>query len=114
MGESEEIRIWIAACATGEEAYSLAMLLFEQLSARGHFSAECEDPGNGCPHRVVGRASSGAYGEYGIKHLRETTPPNGFSGRKADGFQISQDLRQLIVFGSAQHHERCAVRQECV
>src|SRR5262245_28776442 len=35
VSESEEIRVWVAGCATGEEAYSLAMVFFEQLNARG-------------------------------------------------------------------------------
>src|SRR5262249_40437930 len=30
----EQIRVWVPGCATGQEAYSIAMLLHERLSAR--------------------------------------------------------------------------------
>lgn len=30
-GEEDEIRVWVAGCSTGEEAYSIAILLHEQL-----------------------------------------------------------------------------------
>jgi two-component system CheB/CheR fusion protein len=30
-GEDDEIRVWVAGCSTGEEAYSIAILLHEQL-----------------------------------------------------------------------------------
>src|SRR5262249_46186049 len=33
--KDEEIRVWVAGCGTGEEAYSLAMLFHEQLLAAG-------------------------------------------------------------------------------
>ncbi len=34
-GDDEPIRVWVPGCATGEEAYSLGMLLLEALSAAG-------------------------------------------------------------------------------
>lgn len=35
LSRDEELRIWVAGCATGEEAYSLAILVNEQIAALG-------------------------------------------------------------------------------
>ena len=94
--ESEEIRIWIAGCATGEEAYSLAMLLFEQLSARGR-QLNLKILATDVHTASLAYASSGAYGEEQLEHVSDKRRER-FFRRKANGFQISQDLRQLIVF----------------
>ncbi len=94
--ESEEIRVWVAGCATGEETYSLAMILFEQLTDRGRqhnvkiFSTDVRT----APLR---KASAGIYGEEQLEHVNEQRRQR-FFRKKANGYQISQDLRQLIVF----------------
>jgi two-component system CheB/CheR fusion protein len=33
--ENEEIRVWVVGCATGEEAYSIAILFLEQIAIKG-------------------------------------------------------------------------------
>ena len=94
--ESEEIRLWVAGCATGEEAYSLAMILFEQLTARGrqlNMKILSTDV-----HTVsLSKASTGFYAEEQLEHVNEQRRER-FFRKKPNGYQISQDLRQLIVF----------------
>jgi two-component system CheB/CheR fusion protein len=34
MAPDEQVRVWVPGCATGQEAYSIAMLLHERLAAR--------------------------------------------------------------------------------
>jgi two-component system CheB/CheR fusion protein len=92
----EEIRVWVAGCGTGEEAYSLAMLFWEQLAARGrpvHLKILATD---------VHQASlevAGA-GIYGDEQLQFVSPQRlqRFFTKRSSGYQVSQDLRQLIVF----------------
>ena len=95
--EDEEIRVWVAGCATGEEAYSIAILLDE---ARRELGRPRQ------PIRVfatdVHRSSiefAGA-GRYQIASLREVSPERlqRYFQPYGDGFQVRPDLRRLVTF----------------
>jgi two-component system CheB/CheR fusion protein len=92
----EELRVWIAACGTGEEAYSLAMLFWEAFTARQrpvHLKILATDV-----HQAsLEIASAGVYGDDQLQHVSAARLQRFFT-RRASGYQISQDLRQLIVF----------------
>src|SRR5439155_16083 len=94
--ESEEIRIWVAGCATGEEAYSLAMILFEQLAARGR-QLNVKILSTDVHTTSLAKASAGLYAEEQLEHVDDSRRER-FFRKNANGYQISQDLRQLIVF----------------
>jgi two-component system CheB/CheR fusion protein len=92
----EDIRVWVAGCGSGEEAYSIAMLFHEQLVAR-------ERPFNlkilatDVHPSSLELASAGIYGESQLANVDRRRVERYFT-RRASGFQISADLRQLIVF----------------
>ncbi|CAN5869092.1 hypothetical protein BH11MYX3_BH11MYX3_40320 [soil metagenome] len=93
---SEEIRLWVAGCATGEEAYSLAMLFWEALIARNrpiHLKILATD----VHQQSLEHASAGIYGDEQLGHVGPDRLARFFT-RRSSGYQISQDLRQLIVF----------------
>src|SRR5262245_51652561 len=94
--ESEEIRAWVAGCATGEEAYSLAMILFEHLNARGR-QLNVKILSTDVHTASLARASAGLYGDEHVEHVNEGGRGR-FFRKTSNGYQISQDLRQLIVF----------------
>ena len=56
---SRSLRIWSAACSTGQEAYSVAMLLLENFPAISGWNLAIE--GTDLSGEVVGRAQSGRY-----------------------------------------------------
>src|SRR5262249_14391488 len=92
----QEVRVWIAGCATGEEAYSLGMLLYEGLAARNRpflLKVLATDV----------HASSlehAGHGIYGDEQIRNVSPQRleRFFTRRASGYQVAPELRQLIVF----------------
>jgi chemotaxis methyl-accepting protein methylase/signal transduction histidine kinase/chemotaxis response regulator CheB len=97
---NDEVRVWVAGCATGEEVYSLAILLHEQLQLLGRplnvkiFATDV--------HRAsLEVAGTGIYKE---ETLAEVTPSrlHRYFSKKPDGFQVVPELRQMIVF--AQHN----------
>jgi two-component system CheB/CheR fusion protein len=92
----EDIRVWVAGCGSGEEAYSLAILFHEQLAARQRppnlkLLATDVHPSS------LEQASTGIYGESQLSNVSERRLERYFI-RRASGYQVSADLRQLIVF----------------
>lgn len=92
-----EIRVWSAGCATGEEAYSLAIILaelVEEYDHRGNITVFATDV-----HRAsLDFASQGLYGPASLKNVSAGRLEK-FFVKMGDGhYQVRQDIRKTIVF----------------
>ena len=92
----DELRVWVAGCATGEEAYSLAMLLWEAFAARER-SPRLKILATDVHQRSLDYAGAGIYGEEQLSRVSERRLERFFT-KRASGYQVSPELRQLIVF----------------
>ncbi|MCG6116134.1 MAG: PAS domain-containing protein [Mesorhizobium sp.] len=90
------IRIWAPACSTGEEAYSLAMLVTELAEAAGKrfdLKVFATDP----QENNLRRARDGIYPAAALASLPVSRLTRFFE--KLDGsYQVSKELRDLVVF----------------
>jgi two-component system CheB/CheR fusion protein len=92
----EELRVWIAGCATGEEAYSLAMLFCEAFAARDR-PLRLKILATDVHQASLEHAGTGVYGDEQLRFV-DVRRLQRFFTRRSSGYQVSQDLRQLIVF----------------
>ncbi len=92
----QEIRVWTAGCATGEEPYSIAMLFHEELMKRGR-APLLKIIATDVHGASLEAASAGVYGD---AQLANVTPErrDRYFVRRATGYQVVPELRQLIVF----------------
>ncbi|WP_439624748.1 chemotaxis protein CheB [Gemmata sp.] len=100
LAPGDEFRAWVAGCATGEEAYSLAMLVREALDTVPRavpvkiFATDA--------HRAsIEAAGLGLYTEAAMAGVAPDRATRFFT-RAAGGFQVSAELRKMVVF--AQHN----------
>jgi two-component system CheB/CheR fusion protein len=91
-----ELRIWAAGCATGEEAYSLAMLVAEEIERKRRpvtvkiFATDAHGPS-------LDFASAGVYPEERLEGVSPERLRRHFVHVEG-GLKVSADLRQIVVF----------------
>jgi two-component system CheB/CheR fusion protein len=95
---TEPIRAWVAGCATGEEAYSLAILLKEGL-ARSHCRRPVQIFATDIDARAIEAARAGLFpGTIAADVPAEQLERNFI---KEDGnYRVTKDLREMILFSA--------------
>ncbi len=98
-GAQDTIRIWVPGCATGEEAYSIAMVFLDQ-AARREIRPSIQIFATDLDARALSVAREGCYPEALSADIPEERLLRYFT-RQGDEYRIRREVRDLIVF--AQH-----------
>ena len=97
VGPGREFRAWVAATATGAEAYTVAMVLTEVAERIGRmplirlFATDLQPA-------ALEIASRGVYPEEAVKGLAPERLARFFTRRSDGGYQVSSELRRMVVF----------------
>lgn len=98
--QGEALRIWVAGCATGEEAYSIAMLVDSEFGRKPQpmpvqiFATDIDT-------RAIASARRGLYFESSIKSLPAEVVKKYFVNRGGI-YQIADKIREMVTFA---HHD---------
>jgi two-component system, chemotaxis family, CheB/CheR fusion protein len=91
------IRVWVPGCATGEEAYSIAMLLFEGLaSAKAHMKIQVFASDIDVDAIEIARA--GVYPASIAEDISPERLKKYFVAVDEQRYQICKDIRESVVF----------------
>lgn len=94
-GKEERLRIWSAACSTGEEAYTVAMLLdryFPELKGW-----QLDIIATDINARSLRKASAGIYGEWSFRSTPAWVKESYFK-KTEGGYELSPRIRRLVKF----------------
>ena len=91
------IRVWSAACATGEEAYTIAMVLAEALGEEA-FKRRVKIYATDVDEDALSRARQAVYPRDAVKALPDDFADKYFE-RGPTGWTFRSDLRRSVIFG---------------
>lgn len=90
----DTLRIWSAACSTGQEPYSLAMTLTDVLGVGARFAITATDLSD----RVLAQARSGRYSQLEINRGLPAPMMVRYFQRNGHEWQVADELRRTITF----------------
>jgi len=96
--ERAKIRAWIAGCATGEEAYSVAMLLAER-AARQQREPELQLFASDIDERAITIARAGMYPDTVVNDVSPNRLRQ-FFNKEQGQVRVRKDLRDTILFAA--------------
>ena len=100
LNPGDQFRAWVAGCATGEEVYSLAMLVFEQLEEL-QLQLDVKIFATDAHRSSLEFAGAGIFPDSSLADISDERRRR-FFVRTSRGYQLSPEIRSMIVF--AQHN----------
>ncbi len=106
---TRKLRIWSAGCSTGEEPYTLAMILHEVLKTELP-TWDIKITANDLSEAVLASARKGVYTDYALR----TTPPDiiaRYFKKEGANYQVESKLKHLISFGPVNLSDKMMLRR---
>lgn len=98
--KEKKLDVWSAACSTGEEAYSLAIVLSESLPEGEHWKMKLL--ATDLRASAIVRASRGSFPSSSVKVLGRSLRNRHFIKSEANGsYDVAMDLKKMISFRRA-------------
>lgn len=91
MGRSSRLKCWSAACSTGEEPYTLAMILAERGAVNPDITATDID------ETVLGKAQTGIYADRSVRDVPAAYLQKYFK-KEDQNYQVMDSLKRMIKF----------------
>lgn len=95
-GADETIRIWVPGCATGEEAYSLAILMREEMAER-RFAPRVQIFATDIDEHALAIARAGRYPEPLLKGV-DAARIGRFFRKEGASLVVTKDVREMCIF----------------
>jgi two-component system CheB/CheR fusion protein len=94
--ESDTLRVWVPGCATGEEAYSVAMVLVECMEENDAF-LDLQIFGTDIDAQAIEKARQGKYlqniaSDLGLDRLKR------FFSKEGNRYLVKREIREQVVF----------------
>ena len=98
-GGARQLRIWSAACASGQEAYSIAMLLREYGVPFGNWQIDIT--ATDMSHDVIGRGQRGTYSQFEVQRGMPARLLVKYFTQNGNDWTLNDDIRQMVTFRQA-------------
>src|SRR5262249_18475547 len=95
---TETVRVWVPGCATGEEVYTLAMLLLEE-AARHPIRPGIQVFGSDLDARALAIAREGLYPAAIAADVNEERLRR-FFVQEGDHYRVRRELRDVVLFAA--------------
>lgn len=94
---NKNIRVWVAGCTTGEEAYSIAIILHEYLLKIDNKDITVQILASDISEKCIEKARTAIYSSQDIQQISETRL-NTYFTKKDGSYHVNKVIRDMCVF----------------
>ncbi|MFC2139410.1 CheR family methyltransferase [Bacteroidota bacterium] len=93
---TKKLKIWSAGCSTGEEPYSIAMLINELIPSRSEWNITILATDLNID--IIGKARRGNYNEWSFRDVNPKIKEKYFTKSDTNSFDISPNIKNMVEF----------------